>query len=62
MQNSSVNDKCNLINFIIDGACKNFRDIDGCSETHVNLDYIVQCYEHFIKPDLASVYGWIMSN
>ncbi len=44
IQNSSVQDKCNLINFIIDGASKNFRDIDGCTETFINSNYISHCY------------------
>ncbi len=59
---ASIVEKCNLLNFIIDGASKSFRDIDGCTETYINADLIVQCYEHFVKNDLAQIYSWILSN
>jgi hypothetical protein len=53
---ASVSEKCDLLNFIIDGSCKAYRDVDGCTETYVNKNVIVECYEHIVKNDLAQVY------
>jgi hypothetical protein len=62
MANVPLQEKCNLLNFIIDGATKSFRDVDGCTETYISSNIVVQCYEHIVYNDLAQIYSWILAN
>ena len=36
MANASIQDKCDLLNFVIDATTKSFREVDGCTDTYVN--------------------------
>jgi hypothetical protein len=62
MANASIQEKCNLLNFVIDAATKSFRDADGCTDTYISSELLVQCFEHIVYADLGQIYNWILEN
>ena len=55
-------EECGLLNLVIDGSCKGFRDIDGCTQLFVNENIILYTYEQIIKGKLYEMMDWVSQN
>lgn len=62
MVDKNINSQCTILNLIIDGCCKGFRDVDGCTSLFVSEQIVLVAYKSIVKPALAEFYEWILNN
>jgi len=48
----NIKAEINLLELIIDGSSKGFRDVDGCTQLFISEKYIVHTYQQIIKKRL----------
>lgn len=49
-----------MLTLVIESAPKSFRDIDGVTQSHINTQIIVFCYDNFIKGILNKIFNKTM--
>ena len=57
-----IENECLLLNLIMESAAKAFRDIDGVTQTSINENIIIYCYQNIVKSRLNQIHEFITNN